>query len=112
VVRIRLTRMGAKKKPFYRLVVADAKAPRDGRFIEVLGYYNPLTEPPVIKVNEERALLWLERGAQPSDTAKSILSRVGVWEKFCQAKEARKKAKVSGGVVSEGSGKLSGEVSS
>gem|GEM_PF-4693163 len=63
MVRIRLTRMGAKKKPFYRLVVADAKAPRDGRFIEVLGYYNPLTEPPVIKVNEERALLWLERGA-------------------------------------------------
>lgn len=111
MVRIRLTRMGKKKKPFYRLVVADARAPRDGKFIEILGYYNPLTEPPEIKVDEERALLWLERGAQPSDTAKSLLSRVGIWERFCQAKEARKKARASGGVIGEGAGKLSGEVS-
>lgn len=111
MVRIRLTRMGKKKQPFYRLVVADSRAPRDGKFIEILGYYNPLPEPPVIKVDEERALLWLERGAQPSDTAKSLLSKVGVWDKFCQMKEARKKAKVSGGVVSEGPNSLSGEVS-
>ncbi|MBC7240715.1 MAG: 30S ribosomal protein S16 [Chloroflexi bacterium] len=103
--------MGKKKKPFYRLVVADSRAPRDGKFIEVIGYYNPLPEPPVIKVNEERALLWLERGAQPSDTAKSLLSKVGVWDKFCQMKEARRKAKASGGVVGEGSNSLSGEVS-
>ncbi|MCD6363235.1 MAG: 30S ribosomal protein S16 [Synergistetes bacterium] len=110
MVRIRLMRMGAKKKPFYRLVVADARAPRDGKFIEILGYYNPLPEPPVIKVNEERALLWLERGAQPSETAKSLLSRVGVWDKFCEAKEARKRAKSAGGAVGEGSGGVSGEV--
>lgn len=111
MVKIRLTRMGKKKKPFYRLVVADSRSPRDGKFIEILGYYDPLPEPPVIKVNEERALLWLERGAQPSDTAKSLLSKVGIWDKFCQVKEARKKAKASGGVLSEGSNSLSGEVS-
>ncbi|MCS7233481.1 MAG: 30S ribosomal protein S16 [Synergistetes bacterium] len=111
VVKIRLTRMGKKKKPFYRLVVADSRAPRDGKFIEILGYYDPLPEPPVIRVDEEKALLWLERGAQPSDTAKRLLSRVGVWDKFCQAKEARKRAKVSGGVLGEGSNSLSGKVS-
>ena len=91
-VRIRLTRMGAKKKPFYRLVVADSRAPRDGRFIEILGSYNPISEPAEIKIDEEKALDWLQKGAQPSDTAKSVLTKAGVWEKFAEAKQAKKKA--------------------
>jgi len=86
-VRIRLTRMGAKKRPFYRLVVADSRAPRDGRFIEILGSYNPLTEPAEIKIDEEKALGWLQNGAQPSDTAKRVLNQAGVWEKFAQTKK-------------------------
>jgi len=91
-VRIRLTRMGAKKKPFYRLVVADSRSPRDGRFIEILGYYNPISEPAEIKIDEEKTLDWLQKGAQPSDTAKSVLNKAGVWEKFAQAKQVKKKA--------------------
>ncbi|MGM9572304.1 MAG: 30S ribosomal protein S16 [bacterium] len=86
-VRIRLTRMGAKKRPFYRLVVADSRAPRDGKFIEILGTYNPLTEPADIKVDEEKALAWLGKGAQPSDTAKRILGIAGVWDKFADTKK-------------------------
>lgn len=86
-VRIRLTRMGAKKKPFYRLVVADSRAPRDGKFIEILGTYNPLVEPADIQVNEEKALSWLSKGAQPSDTAKKILGVAGIWEKFTDTKK-------------------------
>jgi len=86
-VRIRLTRMGAKKRPFYRLVVADSRAPRDGRFIEILGSYNPLEEPAEIKIDEEKALDWLQKGAQPSDTAKRVLNQAGVWDKFAQTKK-------------------------
>lgn len=81
-VRIRLRRMGKKKQPHYRLVVAEASAPRDGKFLEVIGHYDPRRDPPVIRVNEERALHWLKQGAQPSETAKSLLIRAGVWEKF------------------------------
>lgn len=81
-VRIRLTRMGAKKQPFYRLVVADARTPRDGRYIDQLGYYNPLTEPAEIVIDEQKALDWLRKGAQPSDTARDLLRKAGVWEKF------------------------------
>lgn len=77
-VRIRLKRMGAKKKPFYRIVVADSKSPRDGRFIEEIGYYNPTTEPMTLKVDLEKAQQWLARGAQPSDTVKALLSKAGV----------------------------------
>lgn len=77
-VRIRLKRMGAKKRPFYRIVVADARAPRDGRFIETLGTYNPLTDPAELKLNAERVRLWLSRGAQPSDPIKGILTREGL----------------------------------
>jgi small subunit ribosomal protein S16 len=80
--------MGAKKRPFYRLVVADAASPRDGRFIETLGYYDPLTDPSTIKVDEEKALLWLSRGAQPTESAESLLRREGVLEKFQQQKTA------------------------
>lgn len=81
-VRIRLKRMGAKKRPFYRLVVADSRAARDGRFIDHLGYYDPIAEPIQLKVDEEKALDWLRKGAQPSDTARDLLRKAGVWEKF------------------------------
>jgi len=88
-VRIRLQRHGRKKRPFYRLVAADSRSQRDGRFIERLGYYNPLTEPAEIVINEEKALQWLRNGAQPSDTAKSLLSKVGIWGKFVDEKQGR-----------------------
>jgi len=81
-VRIRLRRIGKKKQPQYRLIVADSASPRDGRFIELIGRYNPRVDPPLISVDEERALSWLRQGAQPSDTAKSMLVKTGVWEKF------------------------------
>jgi small subunit ribosomal protein S16 len=74
--------MGAKKRPFYRMVVAHSTCPRDGRFIETLGYYDPLTHPSTIKVDEEKVLLWLSRGAQPSESAASLLKRQGILEKF------------------------------
>jgi small subunit ribosomal protein S16 len=76
-VRIRLKRMGAKKRPFYRVVVADSRSPRDGRFIETLGTYNPLTDPAEVKLDAERVRLWLSRGAQPSDTVRHLLARQG-----------------------------------
>ncbi|NMB10855.1 MAG: 30S ribosomal protein S16 [Firmicutes bacterium] len=81
-VRIRLKRMGAKKRPFYRLVVADSRAARNGRLIDTLGYYDPLEEPAKIVVDEEKAIDWLQKGAQPSDTAKYLLSEVGIMDKF------------------------------
>ena len=77
MVKIRLKRMGMKKKPFYRIVVADERAARDGRFIEEIGYYNPLTEPVDLKVNEERAKYWLGVGAQPTDTTRALLKKAG-----------------------------------
>lgn len=80
-VKIRLKRMGAKKAPFYRVVVADSRAPRDGRFIEEIGYYNPLTEPAQVNINEEKALKWLQTGAQPSDTVRALLRKEGILEK-------------------------------
>ncbi len=76
-VKIRLRRMGAKKAPFYRVVVADSRSPRDGRFIDEIGYYNPMTEPAEIKIDAEKAKKWIENGAQPTETAKSILKRSG-----------------------------------
>jgi small subunit ribosomal protein S16 len=75
MVRIRLTRLGAKKKPFYRVIVADSRSPRDGRAIENLGYYNPMTEPPQLKIDLDRADHWLKNGAQPSETVASLLKR-------------------------------------
>ena len=74
-VKIRLRRMGQKKAPFYRVVVADSRYPRDGRFIEEIGYYNPLTSPAEIKINAEKANAWLEKGAQPTETVKSLLKK-------------------------------------
>ncbi|HHV32383.1 30S ribosomal protein S16 [Caproiciproducens sp. LBM24188] len=77
-VKIRLRRMGAKKAPFYRIVVADSRFPRDGRFIEEIGYYNPLEEPSVVKVDAEKAKKWIANGAQPTDTVKALLKKQGV----------------------------------
>lgn len=76
-VKIRLRRMGAKKAPFYRIVVADSRYPRDGRFIEELGYYDPTKEPSVLKVDEEKAKSWIANGAQPTDTVKALLKKNG-----------------------------------
>ena len=81
-VRIRLQRHGRKKRPFYRLVAADARAQRDGVFLERLGHYNPMTEPADVLIDEEKTLKWLRRGAQPSDTAKRLLSENGILMKF------------------------------
>ncbi|MDP3059013.1 MAG: 30S ribosomal protein S16 [bacterium] len=79
--KIRLKRMGAKKAPFYRLVVADSRAPRDGRFIEEIGYYNPTTNPAVIKVDSEKALYWISQGVQLSETVRGLFYRVGILQK-------------------------------
>ena len=78
MVKIRLKRMGAHKQPFYRVVVADSRSPRDGRFIEEIGYYNPMTEPATININEEKAKKWLGNGAQPTDTVKSLFKVSGI----------------------------------
>ncbi|MBQ7638168.1 MAG: 30S ribosomal protein S16 [Clostridia bacterium] len=78
MVKIRLRRMGAKKAPFYRIVVADSRYPRDGRFIEELGYYNPMTEPADVKVDADKVKEWIKNGAQPTDTVKSLLKKNGV----------------------------------
>lgn len=74
-VKIRLRRMGAKKAPFYRIVVADSRYPRDGRFIEEIGYYNPLENPPVVKIDADKAKQWISNGAQPTDTVKALLKK-------------------------------------
>ena len=88
-VKIRLKRMGAKKAPFYRVVVADSRSPRDGRFIETVGTYNPLTTPAEININEESALKWLQNGAIPTDTVKNLFSKAGIMEKFHNAKQGK-----------------------
>ncbi|HLB39327.1 MAG TPA: 30S ribosomal protein S16 [Actinomycetota bacterium] len=80
--RIRLRRMGSKGRPFYRVVVADQRAPRDGRFIENIGKYHPLNDPSVIEIDEDRALHWLRVGAQPSDQVRNLMTKIGIWEKF------------------------------
>lgn len=85
-VSIRLMRMGSQKRPFYRIVIADKRAKRDGRFIEKIGHYNPHTDPPETVLDEERALYWLGVGAQPSDTVRNILSRAGVMQKFAETR--------------------------
>lgn len=91
MVKIRLKRMGARNRPFYRIVVANSTSPRDGRFIETIGTYNPLVDPPAITVKEERALYWLSVGAQPTDIARGLLKKTGVLEKFQQEKAQSKK---------------------
>ena len=80
--RIRLRRMGANKRPFYRVVVADQRSPRDGRFIENIGKYHPLEDPSLIEIDAERALHWLRVGAQPSDQVRNLMVKVGIWDTF------------------------------
>ena len=81
-VKIHMRRMGAKRKPFYRIVVADSRAPRDGRFIEEVGYYNPVSQPKELKLDEDKIFEWLKKGAQPSDTVRSLLSGAGLMAKL------------------------------
>ena len=78
MVKIRLRRMGAKKAPFYRVVVADSRSPRDGRFIEEIGTYNPLTDPAEVKIDADRAQQWIKNGAQPTDTVRSLMKKAGI----------------------------------
>lgn len=90
-VKMRLKRMGSKQKPFYRIVVADSRSPRDGRFIEEVGYYNPVKEPAELKINEELAKKWILQGAQPTDTVKNLLTKVGINKMIHEEKMASKK---------------------
>ena len=87
MLKIRLRRVGAKKLPSYRVVVTDIRAPRDGAFIETIGNFNPLTEPETVVINEELALAWLRKGAQPSDTVARLLTKTGIMDKFKSSKE-------------------------
>jgi small subunit ribosomal protein S16 len=79
--------MGAKKRPFYRLVVADSRSPRDGRFIEEIGYYDPTTSPATVKIDEEKAIKWLTEGAKPSNTVKSLLQKQGIIARFTESRK-------------------------
>lgn len=88
-VKMRLRRMGSKKNAFYRIVVADARAPRDGRFIEEIGFYDPVKTPAVATIDNEKALRWLKEGAQPTDTVRSLLSDAGVMKAFHESKYSK-----------------------
>ena len=94
-VKLRLKRMGGKQKPFYRIVAADSRSPRDGRFIETVGTYNPIKNPAEITIDEEKALKWLNNGAIPTDTVRTMLSSHGIMKKYVEAKgkKSTKKAK-------------------
>lgn len=88
-VRIRLKRIGAHKAPFYRIVVSNSRSPRDGRFIEEIGFYNPVAQPAVVNIDEEKALKWLQDGAQASDTVRNLLSKAGVMKKFHELRQQK-----------------------
>ena len=88
-VKIRLTRMGSKKRPSYRIVATDSRSPRDGKYLELIGFYNPIVEPAEIRVNEEVALKWLRNGAIATDTAKNVLSKAGIMTKFHEEKSGK-----------------------
>lgn len=94
-VKIRLTRMGAKKKPVYRIVASDSRRPRDGQYIELVGTYNPLTTPATVNIQEEVAMKWLKNGAEPTDTVRNLFSEAGIMKKFAESKgiKAKKEAK-------------------
>jgi len=92
-LKIRLMRMGAKKRPSYRVVVADSRAPRNGKFVDQLGYYNPLTDPATVHIDVERAVSWLHKGAQPTETARGLLRRAGVLRVYTEQKIAAKLAR-------------------
>ena len=82
MVKIRLNRMGAKRQPFYRVVVADSRSPRDGRFIEIVGNYDPTKNPAIVNIDEEKVISWIKNGAQPTDTVRSLLSQKGIMKKI------------------------------
>ena len=88
-VKLRLKRMGSKKKPFYRIVAADSRFPRDGRFIETVGTYNPVANPAEIKIDKEIAIKWLNNGAQPTDTVKALLKNEGILKEFASSKKGK-----------------------
>lgn len=88
-VKLRLKRMGAKQRPFYRIVAADSRFPRDGRFLEVVGTYNPITKPAEVKIDEEKAMKWLNNGAQPTETVRNILSKEGIMKKYAESKKEK-----------------------
>lgn len=88
-VKLRLKRMGAKQKPFYRVVAADSRSPRDGRFIETVGTYDPIKKENNINLDEEKVISWLNNGAQPTDTVKSLLTQSGIWTKYKSTKEGK-----------------------
>ena len=85
-VKIRLKRMGGKKAPFYRLVVADSRSPRDGRFIEEIGYYNPTSNPVELKIQEDKAIDWMQKGAQPSETVRTLFRKSGILKKLAESR--------------------------
>ena len=88
-VKIRLKRMGAKKRPFYRIVVADSRSPRDGRFIEEIGTYNPIVEPAEIKIDKDSAIKWVNNGAEPTDTVRSLFKKTGILEAIHNSKKSK-----------------------
>lgn len=88
-VKLRLTRMGAKKRPVYRIVASDSRRKRDGEYLELVGTYNPITTPAEVKINEEVALKWLNNGAIPSDTVRNLLSQAGIMKKFADNKQGK-----------------------
>jgi len=110
MVKIRLRRIGTRNKPIYRMVVADERSPRDGKFIEIIGHYNPLTEPTSFDVDEEKALKWLKSGAQPTETASRLLTKAGVMDKFKPA--AVKKSRATKPKKSKAKGKAGTEAGS
>ena len=93
-VKIRLTRMGAKKKPVYRIVASDSRRPRDGQYIELVGTYNPLTTPATVNIQEEVAMKWLKNGAEPTDTVRNLFSEAGIMKKFAESKGTKAKKEV------------------
>lgn len=88
-VKLRLKRMGAKQRPFYRIVAADSRSPRDGRFLETVGTYNPITVPAEVKIDEEKAMYWLKNGAIPTETVRNLLSKEGIMKKFAETKSGK-----------------------
>ena len=108
-VKIRLKRMGAKKRPFYRIVVADSRFPRDGRFIEEVGYYNPIEKPAVVKIDKDLAMKWLSNGAIPTDTVRDIFSKEGVMKEFHESKMTKKASKEKKETVKKATTKKAGK---
>ncbi len=110
MVKIRLKRMGATKRPFYRVVVADSRSPRDGRFIEQIGKYHPLEDPSLVEIDADRAMYWLSNGAQPTEQVRNLLRIQGVWERF-EAAKPPKATKATKGARGSQPAKASGKAS-